>query len=60
MSAETTAPKQTAHASVFAELLTAWNQHEDLKVGRAPIAQLSESRLRLDQARLSAALTLAA
>lgn len=38
---------------VFDRFLSAWNDHQDLRVGGGSIAQLAVSRDRLDQLRLS-------
>jgi hypothetical protein len=38
----------------FHNLLTTWTRHQDLKSSGAPVAELYDSRIRLDEARMQA------
>lgn len=44
----------TKQATEFNELLKTWNAHQDLRQQGAPVAQLFESRAKLDEVRVKA------
>lgn len=49
----------TEQRNEFTQLLQTWNAHQDLRQQGAPVAQLFESRAKLDEVRVKAYATAA-